>query len=187
MPATFGIVDLFAGPGGLGEGFASFDEEGHSPFRIGISVEKEASAHRTLTLRAFLREYQARHNTLPEQFVDFHSGQIPEPNWAEVDAEAWRMAIDEARALELGTGAAAAAIDAAIAQLRRDFDDTILIAARLVRPIRSWGEHDPEASVDMCRKRMSVTTFSESTSGFSTGFGLLLLLWKTSRGCSPLR
>ena len=56
MPSTFGIVDLFAGPGGLGEGFASLVEDGHAPFRIGISVEKEASAHRTLTLRAFLRE-----------------------------------------------------------------------------------------------------------------------------------
>ena len=48
MPSTFGIVDLFAGPGGLGEGFASLVEDGHAPFRIGISVEKEASAHRTL-------------------------------------------------------------------------------------------------------------------------------------------
>lgn len=59
MPSTFGIVDLFAGPGGLGEGFASLARDGHAPFRIGISVEKEASAHRTLTLRAFLREYMA--------------------------------------------------------------------------------------------------------------------------------
>jgi DNA (cytosine-5)-methyltransferase 1 len=58
LPSTFGIVDLFAGPGGLGEGFASLVEDGHAPFRIGISVEKEASAHRTLTLRAFLREYR---------------------------------------------------------------------------------------------------------------------------------
>ena len=58
MPATFGIVDLFAGPGGLGEGFASLDVGGHAPFRIGISVEKEASAHRTLTLRAFLRAHE---------------------------------------------------------------------------------------------------------------------------------
>lgn len=146
MPATFGVVDLFAGPGGLGEGFASLVEDGHASFRIGISVEKEASAHRTLTLRAFLREYQARHNTLPEQFIDFHAGQIPEPDWSAVDAEAWRIAVDEARGLELGTEAAATAIDGAIAKLRRDFDDTILIggppcqAYSLVGRARSRGK-----------------------------------------------
>ena len=118
MPSTFGIVDLFAGPGGLGEGFASLVEDGHSPFRIGISVEKEASAHRTLTLRAFLREYRARHGTLPEQFIDFHAGGVPEPDWSGVDASAWRSAIEEARALELGTESAATAIDAAIERLK---------------------------------------------------------------------
>lgn len=127
MPATFGIVDLFAGPGGLGEGFAALDERGHAPFRIGISIEKEASAHRTLTLRAFLREYQARHSTLPDQFIDFHAGLIPEPDWLGVDAEAWRHAVREARALELGTIAAARTIDAAIKKLRNGHDDTILI------------------------------------------------------------
>ncbi|ABL71058.1 hypothetical protein Pden_2975 [Paracoccus denitrificans PD1222] len=74
LPATFGIVDLFSGPGGLGEGFASLDLSGHAPFKIGISVEKEASAHRTLTLRAFLRAHQARHGTLPQAFIDFHAG-----------------------------------------------------------------------------------------------------------------
>lgn len=53
------IIDLFAGPGGLGEGFASFkDENGNYPFKIGVSVEKEASAHRTLTTRAFFRKIQ---------------------------------------------------------------------------------------------------------------------------------
>ncbi|WP_181257257.1 DNA cytosine methyltransferase [Pseudaminobacter soli (ex Li et al. 2025)] len=127
MPATFGIVDLFAGPGGLGEGFASLVEDGHVPFRIGISVEKEASAHRTLTLRAFLREYRVRHDTLPNQFIDFHAGLVPEPDWSTVDAEAWRLAIDEARALELGTEAAATAIDGAIVKLRDSYHDTILI------------------------------------------------------------
>ncbi|EAQ23569.1 DNA cytosine methyltransferase [Roseovarius sp. 217] len=127
MSATFGIVDLFAGPGGLGEGFASLVEDGHAPFRIGISVEKEASAHRTLALRAFLREYQALHGVLPEPFIDFHAGLVPEPDWSAVDAEAWQLAIDEARALELGTETAARAIDGAIAKLRKNYDDTILI------------------------------------------------------------
>ena len=54
------MVDLFAGPGGLGEGFASLEEEGHVPYQIGISVENEASAHRTLTLRAFC--WYAKHD-----------------------------------------------------------------------------------------------------------------------------
>ena len=127
MPSTFGIVDLFAGPGGLGEGFASFLENGHTPFRIGISVEKETSAHRTLTLRAFLREYRMRHGGLPDQFIDFHAGITPEPNWSSVDSEAWQIAVDEARALELGTEAAATAIDDAIEKLKAKYDDTILI------------------------------------------------------------
>lgn len=146
MPSTFGIVDLFAGPGGLGEGFASLVEDGHAPFRIGISVEKEASAHRTLTLRAFLRGYRARHGTLPRQFIDFHAGEVTEPDWTEVDAAAWRAAIEEARGLELGTEAAATAIDAAIEKLRAGYDDTILIggppcqAYSLVGRARSKGK-----------------------------------------------
>lgn len=146
MPATFGIVDLFAGPGGLGEGFASFKVDGHSPFHIGISVEKEASAHRTLRLRAFLREYRRRYDCLPDQFIDFHAGLIAEPDWSTVDAHSWRVALDEARALELGTEAATTAIDDAITKLRQDFDETILIggppcqAYSLVGRARSRGK-----------------------------------------------
>lgn len=127
MPSTFGIVDLFAGPGGLGEGFASLVEDDHAPFRIGLSVEKEASAHRTLRLRAFLREYRAHHDDLPKQFIDFHAGDVPEPDWSRVDANAWQRAIDETLALELGTGTAATAVDAGIEKLKARYDDTILI------------------------------------------------------------
>lgn len=127
LPSTFGVVDLFAGPGGLGEGFASLVEDGHSPFRICISVEKETSAHRTLMLRAFLREYWARHGKLPGKYIDFHAGDTPEPNWSEVDVSAWQLATDEARALELGTEAAATAINGAIQKLKTQYDDTILI------------------------------------------------------------
>ena len=127
LPPTFGIVDLFAGPGGLGEGFASLRLGGHAPFHIGISVEKESSAHRTLTLRAFLRDHQSRYGTLPQAFVDFHAGLTAEPDWADIDAQAWKHATLEARCLELGVDEAAKAIDQSIDILRRNFDDTILI------------------------------------------------------------
>ena len=51
------VIDLFAGPGGLGEGISSCtDESGHKPFKIGVSVERESSAHKTLTTRAFFRK-----------------------------------------------------------------------------------------------------------------------------------
>jgi DNA (cytosine-5)-methyltransferase 1 len=63
----------------------------------------------------------------PEPFIDFHAGRVAEQDWAEVDADAWRVAKDEARCLELGTDAAADAFETAMKRLRRDFDDTILI------------------------------------------------------------
>jgi DNA (cytosine-5)-methyltransferase 1 len=127
LPATFGIVDLFAGPGGLGEGFASLRVGDYSPFQIGISVEKETSAHRTLTLRAFVRAYAEKHGALPKAYIDFHTGQSAEPDWSTVDAAAWDHAASEARCFELGTEPATEAIDRVIARLRKDFDDTILI------------------------------------------------------------
>jgi DNA (cytosine-5)-methyltransferase 1 len=127
LPLKFGIVDLFAGPGGLGEGFTSLSEGTHKPFQIGISVEKETSAHQTLKLRSFLRDYRVRHRVLPKQFIEFHAGRTAEPDWNSVDAKSWLQATKEAKCLELGTTSATEAIDTAIARLRREFNDTILI------------------------------------------------------------
>lgn len=51
------VIDLFAGPGGLGEGFSSCQTStGDSTFQIGVSIEKDFSAHRTLTTRALFRK-----------------------------------------------------------------------------------------------------------------------------------
>ena len=127
MPASFGVVDLFAGPGGLGEGLASFTENGHAPYRIAISVENEKSAHRTLTLRAFLRRYRQHHGKLPIQFLEFHAAKTQEPRWEDIDSECWKAATAEARCLELGTDHAATELDNSIAEIADRFDDTILI------------------------------------------------------------
>jgi DNA (cytosine-5)-methyltransferase 1 len=43
------IIDLFAGPGGLGEGFS---REPTVEFKIAVSIEKDSMAHQTLRLRA---------------------------------------------------------------------------------------------------------------------------------------
>lgn len=53
---TIPIVDIFAGPGGLGEGFSSLlDDQGKRAFRIALSVEKEDVACKTLRLRVLRR------------------------------------------------------------------------------------------------------------------------------------
>ena len=63
------VIDLFAGPGGLGEGFASCENaSGRYPFKIGVSVEKEPSAHKTLTTRAFYRKIKDRPEGLSAYF-----------------------------------------------------------------------------------------------------------------------
>jgi len=46
------VVDIFAGPGGLGEGFSALrDSIDERVFRIALSIEMDSSAHRTLVLR----------------------------------------------------------------------------------------------------------------------------------------
>lgn len=50
------VVDIFAGPGGLSEGFSSFNGVGKkSCFDIALSIEKESDEVQTLTVRALYR------------------------------------------------------------------------------------------------------------------------------------
>ena len=52
------IIDLFAGPGGLGEGFMSLNtDQGESIFDIKLSIEKDENAHKTLIWRSFFRQF----------------------------------------------------------------------------------------------------------------------------------
>jgi DNA (cytosine-5)-methyltransferase 1 len=53
MKQPIPIIDIFAGPGGLGEGFSSIQGENNKPvFQIKLSIEKNPIAHKTLALRA---------------------------------------------------------------------------------------------------------------------------------------
>jgi len=71
--APIPVIDLFAGPGGLGEGFSAFNEsDGSSPFRIHLSIEKDATAHSTLRLRAFFRQFRTA--PVPDKYYEVLRG-----------------------------------------------------------------------------------------------------------------
>jgi DNA (cytosine-5)-methyltransferase 1 len=92
------IVDLFAGPGGLGEGFSSVEND---PFRIIVSAEMSASAHSTLHLRAFYRLLKRRGENSLKSYYRFCNGESECP-YDNTNHDAWVEAGEEALQLELG-------------------------------------------------------------------------------------
>ena len=87
------IIDLFAGPGGLGEGFASVGSDNNPVFKIAVSVEKEASAHSTLTLRAFTREFKNR--VLPKEYYEYIRGKRTKEELIKTYPAQWAAACEE--------------------------------------------------------------------------------------------
>ncbi len=70
------VIDLFAGPGGLNEGFSRLGEdEGVPTFKTIGSFEMEKSAVDTLTLRATYR-HLFRSGGVPDAYYDFIRGEI---------------------------------------------------------------------------------------------------------------
>lgn len=67
------VIDLFAGPGGLGEGFSAFQVSGKSPFDVRLSIEKDAIACSTLRLRSFFRQFERT----PQELLAYYGGEIP--------------------------------------------------------------------------------------------------------------
>lgn len=68
------VVDIFAGPGGLSEGFAAVaDTNGKPVFEVVLSVEKDEQAHATLLLRTFFREFG---DSVPNDYYRLLRGEI---------------------------------------------------------------------------------------------------------------
>ncbi|GMG86268.1 DNA cytosine methyltransferase [Biformimicrobium ophioploci] len=105
MSSPIKVIDLFAGPGGLGEGFSAYRSGKKNPFKIAISIEKEASAHRTLTLRSLFRQFGP--SKAPEEYYAFMRGELgknPEDELYKVPSlqDAVEAARNEAQQLTLG-------------------------------------------------------------------------------------
>ena len=119
------IVDLFSGPGGLGEGFAAVDN-GKS-FSITVSAEMETSAHSTLALRAFFRLSKCMGDRKAKTaYYDFcNSSTAKHPSF--VSPALWKVALDEAKQLTLGDSASNDVLDKIIDDQRLVDEDTVLI------------------------------------------------------------
>lgn len=97
------VIDLFAGPGGLGEGFTSLvDSKGQRKFNIKVAIEKDPVAHKTLSLRAFFRQFKP--GAAPDCYYEYIKGKITRNElFAHPDAaRAAERAISEARCAEMG-------------------------------------------------------------------------------------
>ncbi|MFZ6749600.1 DNA cytosine methyltransferase [Undibacterium sp. Ren11W] len=92
------IVDLFAGPGGLGEGFSALSKG--KIFKILISAEMESSAHETLRLRSFFRLIHDDPKAIANYYA-FCNGEAEYPFNIQSQA-AWDESGLEARQLTLG-------------------------------------------------------------------------------------
>lgn len=102
MKTKVSVIDLFAGPGGLGEGFFSFSPQSKDfSFDSLVSVEKDVHAHATLTLRAFYRLLKVNSKKIPNEYYLYAKGESDSPSSKET-IEFWEQAQKETKQLELG-------------------------------------------------------------------------------------
>jgi len=97
------VIDLFAGPGGLCEGFSSLkNEKGRACFAVKVSIEKDAVAHRTLLLRAIFRKFPK--GKVPKSYYQYVRGEIGRDEFLALPEikDAAKEAFVEARCAELG-------------------------------------------------------------------------------------
>lgn len=120
------VVDVFAGPGGLNEGFSSVRRDGGSVFRIAASFEKDPRAVETLTLRSVVRELSRE--GLPKEYcrllqgdIDLHTLLSREPF-----RSAWQRAQRHVHELTLGE-AARGDVEERIKDAVGDREDWVLI------------------------------------------------------------
>ena len=74
MSGTIPVVDIFAGCGGLGEGFSALEQSQVFPFDVHLCIEKDSAPIRTLELRGFYHQF--RGGQVPDDYYQYLSGEI---------------------------------------------------------------------------------------------------------------
>lgn len=150
---AYKVVDLFAGPGGLAEGFSSVLTKDRRVFEIALSVEMEEAAHKTLSLRSFTRQFPP--GRIPDEYYAFLAENISQSELLDKYPAEWKKAQKEALRATLGTPEAAELINPAIDRIRKSAKGrTVLIggppcqAYSLVGRARNAGNSEYKAEDD---------------------------------------
>jgi len=98
---AYKVIDVFAGPGGLGEGFAAFCHgAAKSKFKLALSIEKDPTAHSTLLLRSFYRQFDQE--KIPQEYWSYAKGEITKAELFNFYPQQAKAAAEEAQCIELG-------------------------------------------------------------------------------------
>lgn len=100
MESTIPIVDIFAGPGGLAEGFCSFrDATGKPVFESVLAAEMDRHAQKTLTLRSFFRMHPK--GEVPDSYYKYIAGKSVNP-FTDDTFDTWASAKEKNLCVKLG-------------------------------------------------------------------------------------
>lgn len=115
-------IDLFAGPGGLAEGFST--SGGGVEFKIELSVEMEPGAFSTLRLRSFYRNLE---DSAREDYGRFANGEISLKELQRKYSAAWEKAQTESVMLELGRPEDDRKLDRRLDEILGDKTDNLVV------------------------------------------------------------
>lgn len=124
------VIDVFAGPGGLNEGFSSVrDDSGARVFQTVASIEMEASAVETLRLRSAIRILREHESPRTVAFKKFLRKEI---TFAEVKEDsdfklAYKKAVEEVHQFELSESSRSESDLMIKRALGKEFNNWILI------------------------------------------------------------
>jgi DNA (cytosine-5)-methyltransferase 1 len=99
--STIPFIDIFAGPGGLSEGFSRFASftGASTGFESQLAIEKDPIAVQTLRLRSFYRQFPE--GAAPDEFYDVIRGQRAIgslalfPEWGAAEHHVWNATLGE--------------------------------------------------------------------------------------------
>ena len=132
------VIDIFAGPGGLGEGFARFPytKPAEPRYKVCLSIEKDERARETLRLRSFTRQFNG---AIPSDYYrllkrteldrDERISQILARHPDEAES-----ADNDAMCVELGNSKHQSCIETALREKVGDVRDWVLLGGRLAKP-----------------------------------------------------